>query len=352
MKRKLFHLAVIFILTVTVVFSESVIAYAREALKLCYEVIIPTLFPFFVCSGLLVYSGFAGTLSKILRPVMRPLFGVGENGAGAFVLGLLSGYPLGAVTVCQLYENRYISKREGERLLAFCNNSGPLFIMGAVGVSMYSGITAGLMLYCAHAAAAVTVGVIFRLFSQEPYIPPADLPSSPDRSLAAVYSQVMENSVKSILTVCGSVVFFSCLSRTMLDMVPRLEGMWYAIASGLVEFSTGTAAVSSLDISRAARLVLTSAIVGFSGFSVHAQVMGVTASSGLSLKPYIIGKILHGIIAAFYTWAALWASKYLPAGVRSGGIFAGAALVAGAAALIALAGFVYRLGRSVKHGDT
>ncbi len=351
MKRKLFHLAVISLLVVMVVMSESIIEYARSALRLCYEVIIPTLFPFFVCSGLLVYSGFAGTLSKLLRPVMRPLFGVGENGAGAFVLGLLSGYPLGAVTVCQLYGSRYISKQEGERLLAFCNNSGPLFIMGAVGVSMYSGITAGLLLYGAHAAAAVTVGVIFRLFSHEPYIPPASPPGSPDRSIAAVYAQVMADSVKSILTVCGSVVFFSCLSRALLDLVPGLHGVWYAAASGILEFSTGTAAVAALDIDRAAKLVLTSAIIGFSGLGVHAQVMSVTSSSGLSLKPYIIGKILHGLIAAVYTWATMAAAEYLPAGVRAGGMFSGAALAAGAAALVALIGAVCRFGRSVKHGD-
>ncbi len=58
-------------------------------------------------------------------------------GAYAFIMGIISGYPVGAKIVTEFRKNGNCSRAEAERLLAFTNNSGPLFIIGTVGVSMF-----------------------------------------------------------------------------------------------------------------------------------------------------------------------------------------------------------------------
>ena len=90
----------------------------------------------------------------------------------------------------------------------------------------------------------------------------------------------------------------------MLDLLP-LPSLLYALVSGIFEFSTGTLNVSALDIGIYEKLVLTSFIVGFSGLCVHILVMAATAGAGLDLKPYILGKLLHGGIAAVLTAAVI-----------------------------------------------
>ena len=130
--------------------ASSAIRYASDAIDLCLEMIVPTLFPFFICSGILIYSGFCELLAKAFQFCMYPLFRISPVGSSAFILGIVSGYPLGAVTAGELYANNYISKTEAERLLAFCNNSGPLFILGSVGIAIYSNIKYGIALYVAH----------------------------------------------------------------------------------------------------------------------------------------------------------------------------------------------------------
>ena len=107
--------------------ASNAIRYASDAIDLCLEMIVPTLFPFFICSGILIYSGFCELLAKAFQFCMYPLFRISPVGSSAFILGIVSGYPLGAVTAGELYSNNYLSKTEAERLLAFCNNSGPLF---------------------------------------------------------------------------------------------------------------------------------------------------------------------------------------------------------------------------------
>lgn len=304
LKKAVFYFAVIAVAALLIIRADSVIYYAKDSMRICYELIIPTLFPFFVCSGLLIYSGFGSLLAKLSQNIMRPLFNVAPAGAAAFVLGIISGYPLGAVTAVQLYNCGSLSKSEAERLLSFCSNSGPLFIIGSVGVSIYGKLSYGIILYCVHIAASLIVGIMFRRFGAAHHNSPPMKLNTADMPLSEVFSTALSNASKNIITVCCSIIFFSSVSRALLELA-QLPPLLDAAASGLCEFSTGTLKTSLLNTDIYKKFILTSFITGFSGISVHLQVMAVTAGSGLSLKPYILGKILHGIIAAAITAALL-----------------------------------------------
>lgn len=308
MKKRIFCAAVLAAVLFMLINSGAVIKYSRDALDMCFEFIIPTLFPFFVMSGLLIYSGFGSVLARAAGPVMRPLFNVAPAGAAAFVLGIISGFPLGAATAADLYRCGSLSKSEAERLAAFCNNSGPLFIIGSVGAAIYCRPVFGITLYIIHIMASVLVGMIFSHWGRARHNSPPMRLDTRDMPLTEVFSSALSRAAQSILTVCFSIIFFSALSRALLDALP-LPPLLYAVASGLCEFSTGVLSLSRLDIGIAEKLVLTSFVIGFSGFSVHLQVIAVTAGAGLSLAPYIIGKLLHGVIAAALTFAAL---RFLP----------------------------------------
>ena len=69
---------------------------ARDGIKLCLDVIVPSLFPFFVLSTLTVELGLARYLGKVLEKVMRPLFRLNGACSAAVVLGFVGGYPVGA----------------------------------------------------------------------------------------------------------------------------------------------------------------------------------------------------------------------------------------------------------------
>lgn len=305
MKKTIFYITVLSVVALLIIRADSVIYYAKDSMRICYEMIIPTLFPFFVCSGLLIYSGFGSLLARLSQNIMRPLFNVAPAGAAAFVLGIISGYPLGAVTAAQLYSCGSLSKSEAERLLSFCSNSGPLFIIGSVGVSIYGKLSYGVILYCIHIISSIIVGILFRRFGAKHHNSPPLKLNTADMELSDVFSTALSNASKNIITVCCSIIFFSSISRALLE-IAGLPPLLDAAAAGLCEFSTGTLKTSLLSADIYKKFILTSFITGFSGISVHLQVMAVTSGSGLSLKPYMLGKILHGIIAAVITAAALF----------------------------------------------
>ena len=299
MKNKIFVAFTLGVICLLIIKGEDAIVYSRDALFLCTDMIIPTLFPFFICSGILVYSGFCQRISKLFSPVMKPLFNVNANGSSAFVLGIISGYPLGAVTACQLYESGYISKSETERLLAFCNNSGPLFILGSVGVGLYMGLDVGILLYVSHILSAILVGICMRSYSKEKHTAPAYTLSTPEISFPEIFRTSTVNATNSMLLVCGTILFFSVASRLFLDIIPfEIPPLIY----GLFEFASGNVLISSAALPLPLKLISASIVTGFAGLSVHMQVMSVTAAHRLSVKPYIIGKILHGLFSGAITF--------------------------------------------------
>ena len=187
------------ILSLLLLPKQSVSA-AGDGVQLCLNVILPSLFPFFVLSTLCVDSGIIRALGTLMQPLMAPLFRVGGCCAGAFLLGIIGGYPVGARTAISLYESGQCSRDEAERLLSFCNNSGPAFILGVVGAGIFSSSKAGLWLYGAHVAASILVGIVFRFYGKGTITSGnAVLPFTRNRSLTVIFIEAVKNAFSSTL---------------------------------------------------------------------------------------------------------------------------------------------------------
>ena len=189
MKRKLPIYAALCALFVLITASSQVIVCASEGLRLCGELIVPSLFPFFVDSLLLGKLGFPEALGRCLSPLTRRLFHVSGKGATALFIGLTGGYPMGAAYLAELLERGEISPRETERLLGFCNNSGPAFLVGAIGAGVFDSAKAGHLLYIAHIQAALASGILLRSGNapdEEHPLPPAAPPLPFARALSEI----------------------------------------------------------------------------------------------------------------------------------------------------------------------
>lgn len=115
-----------------VIFSKSNLTAAKNGLKLWANNVVPSLLPFFIATNLLSHTNVIKYVSKACNKFMRPIFNVPGECAYAFILGLISGYPVGAKIVTDLKDNNLCTTEEAERMLCFTNNSGPLFIIGTV----------------------------------------------------------------------------------------------------------------------------------------------------------------------------------------------------------------------------
>lgn len=120
-----------------VIFSKQNLTATKNGLLLWANSVVPALLPFFIATELLSHTTIVSSIGKLLNKYMKPIFNVPGIGAYAFIMGIISGYPVGAKIVTEFRKNGDCSKAEAERLLAFTNNSGPLFIIGTVGIAMF-----------------------------------------------------------------------------------------------------------------------------------------------------------------------------------------------------------------------
>ena len=295
-------ICVIYLASVMIIAPVECVTAAQSAVKLCLEVVIPSLFPFFICSNLFISLGAAKLLGKYLSGIMRPLFGVSGSGALAMVLGVISGYPIGASCAVNLYSSGHCTKSESERLLTFCNNSGPLFVMGAVGIGMLCNQKLGILLYTAHVLSALATGLIFRSFGKEPQGAARSLPPAGTlkiKNAAAAVGTAVADSVDSILKVCGFVILFAVFAAAL----PSYNGSQFIYA--LLEITGGVKALLGFEYLGSFLLPMVSMFIAFSGVSVLLQVAAIVIPGGLSVRPYILGKLTQGIISFFLTMLLL-----------------------------------------------
>lgn len=318
-----------------VLFSKTNLLAAQSGLALWATAVVPSLFPFFVSTELLSYTNIVKHLGKLLTPLMRPLFNVPGEGAFAFLMGLISGYPVGAKIVSNFMDQGIVTKEEAERLLAFTNNSGPLFIIGTVGITLFGSSTIGIVLFITHVLACISVGIVLRFTSNLKFsvLPKSYAVGSSNKNvtfatLGEVLGKSITNSISTILMIGGFVVIFSVIISILnqsgiLDALvtifsPLLNTIGFKtellkpILSGIVELTNGVSLVSQTHLKAiSANIVAASFLLGFGGFSVLLQVFSIICKSGLSIRKYAIGKILHGMFAAIYTYIAMYFLPFL-----------------------------------------
>lgn len=298
-------------------YPQETAAAVTQGLALCSHVIIPALFPFFILSAMVIDLGLSQSLGRLLAGLMSPLFRLNGNCATALVLGFVGGYPVGAKTALSLYESGQCSQTEAKRMLAFCNNSGPAFIIGVIGTGIFASGTMALLFYVSHILACLTVGILFRWYK------PQDLPSLPSpqalktKAFVPAFLSAVAGSVQSTLSICGFILCFSVLIsllqttglfNLLAEMAELCLGISPQVATsffiGLMELSSGVTAVPS-HLPLSLQVPLMSFFLGWAGLSVHCQVLALGEKSGLSMTTYFVGNFAQGILSALYSFFLL-----------------------------------------------
>ena len=320
--KKYFFTVLFLMFTLSLIlFSASNLEAAKNGLRLWSTSVLPTLFPFFIATELLCKTNFVQILGKFLNKFMKPVFNVPGESAIAIIMGTLSGYPVGAKVVCNLYENKICSKSEAERLIAFTNNSGPIFILGSVGVALLGNAKLGKILLISHILSSLLVGFAFRFWKKDQ----VDLTFRNYKSeskelirvsnLGEILGDAIKKSISTVLSIGGFVVLFSVIISILssLEILTSLAqflaflGIPYDIAlgilSGIIELTNGLQiSTTCYNILPLPCILTCSFLLGFGGFSVLLQVFSIIAKSKISIKPYLYGKILHGFLSVILTW--------------------------------------------------
>lgn len=276
--------------------ADIAIEYMKIGLSLCAKTVIPSLFPSMVISELIIKSGLGRIIGNILGIPIAKLFKISRPASCAVIIGMLCGFPIGARTIVTLLENGDINKKEAERIMSFCNSPSLGFIIGAVGVSLYSNKKIGIILYLTTLTSTILIGLLQqRFFNNDP--PCTYHKSEYLQSDTNIFTVAVINSSQGMISICGYVVFFSAITGCLSNILSyfTISKHLLSLIYGLFELSGGINMSSNIGIT-VYGLSLTAFIIGWSGLSVHFQIMSVCSGHNISLKRYFISKFFQAIL--------------------------------------------------------
>lgn len=315
-KRKLFLLFACAAFIAAVFFSSQIAENGRFALKVCAETIIPSLFPFFILSGLVSRLGLPVFLGNSFSGCAGRLFGVSGAGITALFMGLTGGYPMGAGYIAELVRQGQIDLEESEKLLAFCNNSGPAFIIGAVGCGVFGSVKIGACLYIVHIFSAVSVGFLLRGEKSNFSFPEDRKPAAlrTELSFPVAFTEAVRTAVSSIINVCGFAVFFTVMVRLaenipsvtrfldQLSMISTLDpACLRTLFSGFFELGCSVSEMAALPPTPS-NLALVSFILGWGGLSVHLQTRALLSDTEIKGALHTAGHLMSASLGSVLSY--------------------------------------------------
>ena len=277
-KNKLNLLFPLLCLALCLLFPSVCAAGARKGLAVSLEAALPAIYPSLILSCLLVRQSLPSEEKSFLLP---------------FFLGLFCGFPVGAASTAALVRNGKLSVRDGERLLFFCNNASPAFLISYCGESILGDAKKGALLFFLQSLFSILF--LFLFFGKRIFVRGSRTKNSRSSSLPwwKNLPLVLREATNSFLYIISCIIFFSFFTELIRHLF-SLKKTPLTILGMFAELCGGLDRLRDLPVQIA--LPICALGCGFGGLSVHLQTAGILEDSPLSLGVHLKGKIVFSLL--------------------------------------------------------
>lgn len=304
--------ALLFCLCLFIFIPELAMQSFFLGIRLWATKVLPALLPFFILVKLISYTTFTRSIGKFLSPITYRLYGVCGVSGYIYIMSILSGYPVGAKLTAEIYKDGGITQGQAESISAFTSTSGPLFVIGSVGIGLFGNQKLGIIVLISHFISALINGLIYRQRKDSQLKSTLDTNLTPNTQHSL--SDTMTSSIMSILVVGGFIaVFYMVLSLllhihafdgiTMLfSLIGVKEEITLSIIAGIVEVTTGASMLSSQILTFELQAIILSFLISFGGLSIHAQAYCFLNTFKMKYSKFLLQKTTHALLSALVTF--------------------------------------------------
>lgn len=174
-------------------------------------------------------------------------------------------------------------------MLGFCVNSGPSYIIIAVGSGILRSKLMGLILFLTNIIACI----IILLFS----INKIEINKKEQNNLFILSDELVSATYDascSMISICSFIIFFSSLSGT-------INGIFTSHNNILIKFTNLVLEVTNGIINAEGNVLIISFLLGFSGLCVHFQILSVCKTLKPNYLKFLFYRILHGTLSSILT---------------------------------------------------
>ena len=271
----------------SVIMSAQVSKEISAALNRCLFVIIPSLFSFMVFSDLIIKSECYKIICKPFSLISKYIFKMDSDLFLVFLLGNICGYPIGFKLINNLYAQGKIGRFTAEIMSCYCFASGPSFVIGLVGITMFSSKTIGFIICISNFLSNCVIAIVLNRAVEMPKI----IKTSNSNSRASIVDSVKSASMNMFM-ICSMILMFASFvgilkglnvfSLIKFDVLPMLEVTY------VVDMYINT------DL-----IPIISAFISFGGVCVLFQLKSL--SEGVPIKYLILSRIPAVFLSAAFT---------------------------------------------------
>ena len=277
-----------------------IINTVMESLNIWVKAIIPSLFPFFVISDLLITYNFIDYIPNKIKKYICRLLNISDSALSILILSMVSGFPSNGRNTHNLYNKGKISKEEASYILMYTHFSSPVFILTTCSLIYLRSEKLGIILLLSHYLSNIIIGILFRNINN-PSLDNFTIKEHKSQNFTINLIKSIRSSIDSLLLILGILTVFLIISSLIINII-HSNLYTSAIIRSILEMTLGLKYIASLNISMIHKVILFSAILSFGGLSVHMQVMAQIVEDKISCKYYLIGRVfqvLFSIVLSF-----------------------------------------------------
>lgn len=332
-----------------VLYPDDILQSSLSGLGIWWKIVFPALLPFYILIEMMRALGIVHFIAVLLEPVMR-LFALPGVAGWCTTFGWTAGSPAGASHIAELRRSGQISREQGERLLAIAHTASPVLIIIVIAAGFLGNPLLGIPLVAAHWLGAILVALATRTRrtaeNKEETLRAAELRrlgllkaallareearQADGRPFGKLLGDSVFDSIQKLFVVGGYMIFFSVVLRIIMlsgigtsliqtaDSLLALSGLPQGLSTvlfyGLFEQHLGAYALlgsaapeSAWQIAAAGSaaphadvwsLAAVSAVLGWSGLCMHAQVKAAVSGTDLRYSPFVLARLLHAVASA------------------------------------------------------
>ncbi len=292
MKKFILTTLLLIIILLVLVNSVEIISSITFSFNLCINKLFPTLIPFMIISNILINYNYIYDLSNMLNPIMSK-FKVNKNCSFAFIMSIFSGTPSNAKYLKDLLDNNLITENDCIKCLKFCHFTNPIFIIGTIGYTYFHNKKLGLIILISQYLSSILIGLFSK--KENTIIYNNIKRNNSNKSFFKIFNESIISTFNALLLVLG--IISTCLIITcILNKYININSN-YKFIFGLIEITQGLNYLFNSNLSIILKLSITSFLISFGGISIHMQVFSILENKKIRYKPYLISRIIHGILS-------------------------------------------------------
>ena len=303
MKNKFFnHLIIIInvLLLIELFINKTLIINTiGYSLNIWITSIIPSLFPIFIISELLINYNIINYIPNIIKKIFKYLFNINDNELTIFFISLIAGFPSSSVNTKIMYDKKLLNTEECNHILMFTHFGNPIFILTTIGLIFFNNELLGIIIFISHYLSNFILGILLRNFNNNKSN--INKNNNITNNFGIIFINSIKHTIDTLLTILGTLTCFLIISNIIINRL-NLNSYNSVIIKSLLEITMGIKELSILNIKDIYKVVLSTIFLSFGGLSIHMQVISQICYTKIKYKYFFIGRLFQSIISGIISF--------------------------------------------------